>query len=58
MAGGVRKRERSAEFLMQPEEREEEGDVPDGSVVKNLPVSAVDRGLIPGLGKSLMPQSN
>ena len=26
--------------------------VPDGSVVKNLPASAGDAGLIPGMGKS------
>ena len=29
-----------------------------GSVVKNLPASADDKGSIPGLGRSLMPQRN
>ena len=31
---------------------------PGGKVVKNLPASAVDTGLSPGLGRSHMPQSN
>ena len=31
---------------------------PDGSVVKNLPASAGDRGLIPGSGSSYMPLGN
>jgi len=57
LAGGVRKREWSAEFLMQLEEKRK-GDFPDGSVVKTVPANAVDRCLIPGLRKSLMPQSN
>ena len=30
-------------------------DFPDGPVVKNLPASAGDTGLIPGLGRSPMP---
>ena len=34
------------------------GDFPGGSVVKNPPASAGDMGLIPGLGRSHMPQSN
>ena len=31
---------------------------PGGSVVKNLPANAKDTGLIPGPGRSHMPQSN
>ena len=34
------------------------GGFPSGSVVKDLPASAGDRGLIPGLGRSHMPRSN
>ena len=33
-------------------------DFPGGTVVKNLPASAGDRGSIPGLGRSHMPRSN
>ena len=32
-------------------------DFPSGSVVKNLPANARVLGLIPGLGRSYMPQS-
>ena len=32
--------------------------LPGGPVVKNLPVNAGDMGLIPGLGRSHMPQGN
>ena len=35
-----------------------EGDFPGGAVLKNLPANAGDTGLIPGLGRSHMPQSN
>ena len=35
-----------------------QGDFPGGGVVKNLPASAGDMGLIPGLGRSHMLQSN
>ena len=31
---------------------------PDGSVIKSLPASAGDMGLVPGLGRSHTPQSN
>ena len=31
---------------------------PGGAVVRNLPANAGDTGLIPGLGRSHMPQSN
>ena len=31
---------------------------PGGSVVNNLPANACDTGLIPGPGRSHMPQSN
>ena len=31
---------------------------PGGAVVKNTPANAGDMGLIPGLGRSHMPQSN
>ena len=34
------------------------GDFPSGAVVKNPPANAGDRGSIPGLGRSHMPQSN
>ena len=34
------------------------GDFFGGTVVKNLPASAGDMGLIPGLGRSHMPRSN
>ena len=33
-------------------------DFPGGAVVKNPPANAGDTGLIPGLGRSHMPQSN
>ena len=33
-------------------------DFPGGTVVKNPPANAGDMGLIPGLGRSHMPQSN
>ena len=33
-------------------------DFPGGAVVKNLPANAGDTGLIPGPGRSHMPQSN
>ena len=33
-------------------------DFPGGAVVKNPPADAGDVGLIPGLGRSHMPQSN
>ena len=33
-------------------------DFPGGPVVKNLPVNAGGMGLIPGLGRSHMPQGN
>ena len=33
------------------------GNFPGGTVVKNLPANAGDTGLIPGLGRSHMPQS-
>ena len=33
-------------------------DFPGGPVVKNLPAKAGDTGLIPGPGRSLMPQGN
>ena len=33
-------------------------DFPGGAVVENLPANAGDRGLIPGPGRSHMPQSN
>ena len=33
-------------------------DFPGGAVVKNPPASAGDMGLIPGLGRSLMPRSS
>ena len=33
-------------------------DIPRGPVVKNLPGNAGDKGLIPGLGGSHLPQSN
>ena len=33
-------------------------DFPGGTVVKNLPANAGDMGLIPGPGRSHMPQSN
>ena len=32
--------------------------LPGGPVVKNLPVNAGDMGLIPGLGRSHMPEGN
>ena len=35
-----------------------EGDYPDGPVVKNPPANAGDTGVIPGSGRSHMPQSN
>ena len=34
------------------------GDFPGGPVVKNLPANAGDTGLIPGPGRSHMPQGN
>ena len=34
------------------------GDIPAGAVVKNPPPNAGDTGLIPGPGRSHMPQSN
>ena len=34
------------------------GDFPGGAVVKNLPASEGDTGLIPGPGRSHMPRSN
>ena len=34
------------------------GDFPDGAVVKNPPANAGDTGLIPGPGRSHMPQSS
>ena len=34
------------------------GDFPDGPVVRNLPASAGNMGLIPGPGESHLPQSN
>ena len=34
------------------------GDFPGGTVVKNPPANAGDTGLIPGPGRSHMPQSN
>ena len=33
-------------------------DFPGGTVVKNLPANAGDRGLSPGPGRSCMPRSN
>ena len=33
-------------------------DFSGGPVVKNLPVSAGDKGSVPGLGRSHMPQNN
>ena len=38
--------------------KRERRDFLGGAVVKNLPAIAGDRGLIPGLGRSHMPQSN
>ena len=35
-----------------------EGDFPGGTVVKNLPANAGDMGSSPGPGRSHMPQSN
>ena len=34
------------------------GGFPGGTVDENLPANAVDTGLIPGLGRSHMPQSS
>ena len=33
-------------------------DFPGGTLIKNLPANARDRGLIPGWGRFHMPQSN
>ena len=38
--------------------QKEKGDFPGGTVVKNPPANAGDTGLIPGPGRSHMPQSN
>ena len=38
--------------------RKSAGNFPGGALVKNPPANAGDRGSIPGLGRSHMPQSN
>ena len=38
--------------------KQKQRDFPGGAVVKNLPASAGNMGLSPGLGRSHMPQSN
>ena len=38
--------------------KNERGDFPGGTVVKNLPANAGDMGSIPGLGRFHMPRSN
>ena len=38
--------------------KEEPGDFPGGTMIKNLPANAGDTGLSPGLGRSHMPRSN
>ena len=57
----MRKEGRGGRTEERGDEREIEGwgeGFPGGSVVKNLPADAGDTGLIPGLGRSHMLQSN
>ena len=47
------KRHRKAEWI-----KKQDLGFPGGTVVENLPASAGDTGLSPGLGRSHMPRSN
>ena len=54
-----KKKERTGELLLQTDETKDTcRDFPGGAVVKNPPANAGDTSLIPGPGRSHMPQSN